>query len=140
LPCAQERDLHLRIAAHGIQFSRLREVLYTVRNVPNSVSASYVHVLDQHRMIAERLIVTMQKTATATDARMQATAAFLARDARAYLQRGEVQKAREYFRVAASIHRTAGLVDAYRPWARCLLKVLGPELTEKLVMLRRAVA
>ena len=51
LPCSQERDLHLRLAAAGLVFTHLPETLYRVRKRPTSVSHNYTRVLDQHASI-----------------------------------------------------------------------------------------
>ncbi len=48
LPCSQERDLHLRLAASGLEFVRLPEVLYLIRRREASISADSRRVLRQH--------------------------------------------------------------------------------------------
>lgn len=139
LPCAQERDLHLRLACYGAEFVHLDEELFTVRRTPGSVSSSFIRVLDQHEdlaMTAHRILLEQE---TLTEERMKALAAFLARDARAYLQRRLPDRAERFFRLAKQIHPAGGLDDVYGWSTRQLVSLLGPGSVERLVALKRAV-
>ncbi len=136
LPCSQERDLHLRVAASGVLFHRLPETLFTVRQVENSISSNDIKVLDQHRRIALNAIKILESRNSLTEERRRAFAAFLARDGRAYIRMGEESKGIQYFRLAKSIHHEGGLRDTYSFWARVVVKLLGPTSCERLRRLK----
>tara|TARA_B100000408_G_scaffold138583_1_gene132790 strand:+ start:3362 stop:4282 length:921 start_codon:yes stop_codon:yes gene_type:complete len=53
LPCSQERDLHLRLAANGFTFFHTPHVLVHVIRREKSVSSNYLRVLIQHENIFE---------------------------------------------------------------------------------------
>lgn len=138
LSCAQERDLHLRLACQGAEFVHLDEELFTVRRTPGSVSSSFIRVLDQHEDLARTARRILLEQGTLTEERMKALAAFLARDARAYLQRRMPERAERYFRLAKQMHRAGGLDGAYGWGTRQLVSMLGPEPVEHLVAMKRA--
>jgi len=137
LPCAQERDLHLRLACAGLRFHQLPEVLFTVRRTDGSLSSDSVKVLDQHAKILWPAYRTLQERGELTDARARAFAGLLASDARAYLRHGHADRAAAYFADARRMHPDGGLSAAYRGPTRWLLRALGPALTERLVGLKR---
>ena len=138
LPCAQERDLHLRLACNGAKFRHLDQTLYTVRRVANSVSSNSVRVLDQHADIVSRAVQELQSLNELSDARARALAGLLALDARAYIRHGHPEKAEHYFELARTIHRHGGMDWAYRPCTRYLVRFLGACRTERLVGLKRS--
>lgn len=133
LPCAQERDLHLRLVAHGVRIQRLQETLYTVRHVGNSVSSSYAKVLKQYRSIAQGVTTILQANESLTDQRRHALAGFLARAGRALLKRRERQHALEAFKFAYELHPSGGVDKAYSPAKRRIVSIIGPEWTERLL-------
>ncbi len=137
LPCSQERDLHLRLACAGHGFRFLAEKLITIRKTPGSVSEDFVRVLREHRGIADHAIGLLQGSGNLTDRRRAAFAGFLARDARAFLQRGYRSEAMASFRQAREIHRRGGLDWAYDDAARMLARSVGPVVTERLVSVKR---
>ena len=137
LPCAQERDLHLRIAAQGIRFRRLPKVLYTVRRCDDGLSANYERVLDQHARILWPVYRFLADRGELNDERAKHFAGMLARDARAYIRMGQRRKAREYFRQARQMHPSGGFTLAYSTTARFLSYILGTRSAEFFAMLRR---
>lgn len=137
LPCAQERDLHLRLACMGYRFQHFPETLVTVRRREGSLSSDSLKVLDQHLKIVRRGYRILVERNAATDERCRVLAGVLARDARAYLRYGKIEKAAEYFSAAREIHPGGGLDSAYSPSTRALRHCLGPRLTEQLVGWRR---
>ena len=137
LPCAQERDLHIRMACLGYRFEHFPETLVTVRRRANSLSSDSVRVLDQHKRIVNRGFNILCERNEATDERRRTLAGVLARDARAYLRYGMNGKAADYFSAARKIHPDGGLESAYSPPTRLLRRCLGPQLTENLVDWRR---
>lgn len=137
LPCSQEFDLHMRLACCGLTFAKIPEVLFRARLRRGSISGDYNRVMRQYEKILPDLYVVLQAGGKMDDARARAFAGRMARAARHLLQRGDRTRADEYFRVARSMHREGGLAAAYSPFMRCLCRILGPVLAERLVQLRR---
>src|SRR5690606_16955016 len=127
LPCAQERDLHLRLACDGVDFRYLPDRLFVVRRIPGSVSSDYIKVLDQHENLAHAAFNILAVGGRLTEGHRAAFAGFLARDARAYLQRGYPDRAYHYLELAKAMHPRGGLDAAYRPLTRALVRILGVE-------------
>lgn len=137
LPCAQEYDLHIRLACEGVAWKRLPEVLYTCRERDDSVSSDSVRALDQHGRIVQRAWSRLQVVGRMTPERGRALAGVIASDARVYLRHGHRRRSRDYFRLARRLHRD-GLKEAYSPPTRLLRRFVGPLITERLVMRKRA--
>ena len=137
LPCAQEFDLHLRLACAGCTFHHLPEVLCTGRCLPDSVSSSYVRVLDQFAQILGPAYQGLKAAGKLTDERARAFAAAMARAARHYIQQGESEKSKAYFQAARTMHPDGGLPQVYSRPARILRLIVGSVLTERLASLRR---
>ncbi len=137
LPCAQERDLHVRLACHGVRFHHLAQALCTARRVPDSVSSDSVRVLCQHASIAQRGLSLLRERAALTDERARAFAAWIAADARLLVRHGLHEEASAYFEFAMKTHPSGGIEDAYRGPARALRRVLGPVWVERLVQVKR---
>jgi len=137
LPCAQERDLHLRLACDGVDFRYLPDRLFVVRRIAGSVSSDYIKVLDQHEHLARAAFDILAAGGRLTEGHRAAFAGFLARDARAYLQRGYPDRAIHYLELAKAIHPQGGLDAAYRPLTRALVRILGVERVERLVSWKR---
>ena len=136
LPCAQERDFHLRLAASGIQFQRLPEVLYSVRAVAGSVSASAHRVLLQHLEIAQNLQSILAAQGTLTENRKLELGIFLLRDAKQLARLGDKKQADVFFNAAR--HLDARVTSrVYGKIAGKILTVLGITQTEKLLRLAR---
>jgi glycosyltransferase involved in cell wall biosynthesis len=132
LPCAQERDMHLRLAAAGAKAVTLKEELYTVRKRKGSISSDYGRVLRMHEQIFPPVYRELEARGELSEARARAFAEAMAIDARHLLARGEREKGLEYFEQAAGMHRSGGL-DAFGMGYRLGYRLLGPGLTERLV-------
>jgi hypothetical protein len=139
LPCSQERDLHLRLACHGMRFRHLPATLYTVRRVTGSVSSDSTKVLDQHSNVAWNAFKLLRESGELTEERRAAFAGFLASDARAYLCHGMPERSREYFLQASRMHPDGGIPQAYSGKTRLLYRLLGPLMTQRLVGWKRRV-
>lgn len=138
LPCAQERDMHLRLACAGTSFRRVPEVLMTRRLLPGSVSSNYVKVLKQHGLIMRSAYEILQQAGRLTDLRARVFASFMAHDARYLLQRGQKDLALHYLEVAASMHPEAGLDRMYvHRLPRTCYRLFGFLATERLIRLKR---
>jgi glycosyltransferase involved in cell wall biosynthesis len=137
LPCAQERDLHIRLACCGVKFHHLPKVLCTIRRKAQSVSSDGVKVLDQHLGIVLRAADVLRDRNVLTDARRRAFAGLLAGDARHYLRNRDWAKARLYRQEAGYMHPEGGLDEAYSEQIRLLRRICGPYLTELIAMLGR---
>jgi len=97
------------------------------------VSGSYVRILDQHADIACHAHETLSANGQLTEPRSAALAGFLASDARAYLNHGLVENARDYFAQAAKMHPDGGIPQAYNTRTRILQRCLGPVITQRIV-------
>ena len=133
LPCAQERDLHLRLACLGLRFRHLPEILYTVRRREASVSSDMVRVLDQHSGIAWRAYEVLRNSGRLTAERAAGLAGFLVEDARGYLRHGLPEKAEAYFSQARRLHPDGGIPQACGRAARVLQRVLGARAVHGLI-------
>jgi glycosyltransferase involved in cell wall biosynthesis len=135
LPCAHDRDLHLRLACHGLPFTRLPEVLYTVRQLPGGLSWSIVRTADQVLGIVKGAEGILRERNALTDARAEALAGMLAGRARFYFRHGYLLRAYRYIREARRLHATAGLRLAYPGRATHVALFLGLFATEPLTMI-----
>ncbi len=138
LPCAQEFDLHLRLACSGCGLHHVPEVLCGVRTVPGSVSDNYLRVLDQFPRILEPAYASLKDAGRLSEERAKTFALVMARAARHYLQRGEPAKAETCFRSARRMHPDGGITGVYNRPARFLRRALGPMAAERLVAFKRA--
>lgn len=136
LPCAQEKDLHLRLACNGVRFHHLPKVLFRVRRRRDSVSSSFVRVLDQYERIFVPLRRRMQEAGTLTDERARILAQVMVQAGRHYISRGEIAKGRRCIARGREWHASAGL-GVYPPATRLLYHLGGPVVTQRLVDLKR---
>ena len=133
LPCCQEVDLHLRLAAYGVRFSYVPEVLYRKIDRPHSISSDYVRVLDQHKDIFLSVADLLLQRGVLTNERRYTIAKTLAVDARHYVRRGFPEKAADYFRTAAGMD-ASGSRDAFGRWySRMLADFMGPVFAERFI-------
>jgi glycosyltransferase involved in cell wall biosynthesis len=132
LPCAQERDLHIRLACLGLEFDRLPEALWAKRNGRASVSSNLIRVLDQHSSIVRNARKLLEAAGALNDERSAAMAGLLARDARAYLKCGLTNQAMNYCRLAKELHPDGGVALAYHGIARVTRRLFGPVMTHRL--------
>ena len=139
LTCAQERDLHLRIACHGIHFFHISESLVHVRRRAGSLSSDSIEVLRQHLAIVRRANLLLERLNRINDERLAALAGLLARDARVFLQAGLREEASEYFLEARHLHPMGGWESAYTPFHRWVASLLGPFHFERLVRLKHTI-
>lgn len=138
LPCSQERDLHLRLACHGLRFVHVPKVLLRARRRPDSISSDSFRVLRQHLYMVQKAHRLLDELDRQTDQRSAALAGLLARDARSLLRGGLVEEATEYFHVARTLHQSGGLDLAYRPLHKVAAGLIGPKLFERLVAFKRS--
>jgi glycosyltransferase involved in cell wall biosynthesis len=136
LPCAQEYDLHLRLACRGATFVYLPLTLCRVRKQASSLSSNYIKILNQYPNILSRSYDMLKTAETLTDERARAFAETMARTGRHYLQRGHPEEGRRAFQLARQMHTSGGL-GAYRWPARLLFHLCGPVLTETLTSRKR---
>ncbi|MGF1527261.1 MAG: glycosyltransferase family 2 protein [Candidatus Competibacterales bacterium] len=134
LPCAQERDLHLRLACRGLRWAHVPEVLVRVRRRAHSLSSDPLRVFRQHAAIVLRARELLAAQGGLSDARAAALAGLLARDARLFFHAGQLAEARRYWRLAREIHPGGGLQHAYHPLQRPLVRPLGAVAFEGLLV------
>jgi len=139
LPCSQERDLMIRLAAAGKSFAHLPETLYTQRRFPNSVSSDYTKVLFQFAPILQPVYNRLKAENNLTDERARAFAEMLVRAARHLIQLNEKDKALEYFSLARKMHWNGGLT-AYGKIYRITYRLFGPGVAERLAGIRRRIS
>ena len=103
LPCSQERDLHLRLACHGVNFVHTPMTLFRVRQQIRSVSSDITKVLEQRLGVflgAKRILENSGKLSIE---RRTALASVLAQDGRRCVRHGMISKAQDYFDAARSV-------------------------------------
>ena len=113
LPCSQERDLHLRLAASGFSMRQTPQVLVEVRRFPQSVSSNYIRVLDQHADVFGNSLRILVDRDEATAKRVLAFAKAFALDARNYFKMGEKSRGWSYLGVCFDVigqHKSLGFV------------------------------
>lgn len=137
LQCAQERDLHIRLACKGIEFQHFPKELISVRQLPSGVSSDYMRVLNQHSDIVREACDVLEKKGELTDERLEAMAGLLATDARCYIRHGEKDRATKYFGFAKKLHAGGGIKQAYPGLQSYLFWLLGPTWLHRLAVWRR---
>lgn len=140
MPCAQERDLHIRLACLGVRFTFLPSVLHAVRMVENSVSSNYLEVINQHERMGLTALDTLAKSNLLNDERRRAIAGFFAVDARELLKLGCPEQSKKYFVIAKTVHADGGISYAYGKASKFLYNLFGARLTETIVSMGRKVA
>ena len=138
LPCSQERDLHLRLACcSDVQFVRLPETLFFVREVPNSVSSDPERLLEQHSRIFPRAYGILESRNALNEARRRSFARMMAKDANMFVHRGKYQKGIKSFNMAMNMHHSGGLNAAYsNRGVRFIHKIFGPVITYRIRKLK----
>jgi len=134
---SQEYDLHLRLAAAGARFFHIREVLYTVRETPGSISSDYVRTVSEQLKFLPDLAASLQAAGELTEERASAFANRLAQNGRQCLQRGGTRPGLEFLAAARAVHPSGGLEASYSAPTRWLYQMVGPVPTEKMVGLKR---
>lgn len=137
LPCAQEFDLHLRMAAAGYSFRHHPEPLLQVRTHRDSVSNDYERVLDQYRKILPPVFGQIDARGAMTEERRRAFAGLMGNGARIYMRMGQRAKGEDYFRRAKTMYPDVDRV-VYNWPARFLKVIAGPYYVEKFVMFKRS--
>lgn len=131
LRAAQEFDLHLRLAASGLQFVHLEEPLFTVRRQSVSVSSNSTKTLEQWITFIPELVENLRKNGVLTDHRRQFLARHIASAARQVLRHGNRENGEKLFALAWELDpRSAGL--AYGRFTRILKALVGPYRLEQL--------
>lgn len=133
LPCSQERDLHIRLAATGARFTAVNAALLQARRRANSLSSSTRRVLVQHEDIFLRARDILAARDTLTETRRLGLARALVRDARALVRIGDYETAARYALHARSLHRSGGM-DVFQRWpSRTLARVAGLVCAERTI-------
>lgn len=136
LPCAQDRDLHLRLAVHAERWEFMPEVLITSRRREGSISSSTVRVYEQYRKILPPLLDELRTQGRLTPERKKAFARFLANAARNCVRSGAPQLAQEYFLSAQQLCPQA-VRDSFGPALRGVAALIGPMAACRLSQLAR---
>lgn len=136
LPCAQEFDLHLRMACRGIPFIHLPGFFYTQRKVEGGLSRDYGRVLAQFENIIPPAFEFLRRDGGMTISRRQAFAEAMCVSATRLFELGDDDLAKRYYAIAAAMDSGRGFT-AYRPAVRLLSRVLGPLPVQKIVRMAR---
>ena len=134
LPCAQEWDLHLRLACGGVAFAVLPECLYTVRCREGGLGSNKLQQVNQRSRIMWDAYRYLEKVGQLTPRRLEAFASAMANEGRKCLRYGKKVEARRCFEDARKMDPSGDLGGAYPSHPRIggfLLRVLGPVLTER---------
>lgn len=138
LPCAQEFDLHLRLACAGVPFQAIPDILFRVRKQPGSVSDNYVKVLTHAIPVAERAISALESNGMLTDERRKSFAEFMTRYGRHYLAMGRRSEGLACFARARKYHHTHGL-NRFGVMYRLASCLVGPVAAEHMAYWTRSV-
>ncbi len=134
---SQEIDLHLRLACAGHKFLRLPECLSTVRGISGSVSSNYVRTIGEQLKYLPQRVDELEQRGELTEERRRAFAGQMARLGRACLQRGGTEVGTRFLEHADRVLPSVGIELAYSPRMRPCVRLLGPGLTERLVLFKR---
>lgn len=132
LPRSQEFDLHLRLMARGMRLVEMAETLFLVRRREDSLSSSYVKILQEHPRILLRLQALLKRDGRLDAQRTEAVAATLARAGLHLVQRGYSHDAQTHFAAADAVIRGGRHLGFANPRKQALSRVLGPSRTERL--------
>ncbi|MCA9025722.1 MAG: glycosyltransferase family 2 protein [Planctomycetaceae bacterium] len=135
LRCAQEKDLHLRMACSGIEFEHHSGVFVTVRRRLESLSSSYERVLDQLTEVYETAYQLLVENEQQTDARCQAIAEALSAFAKHNAARGRTVEAERCQSLAGRIHSSRGY-QAHTMLRRFAYQLVGYRLVHQLDAMR----
>lgn len=133
---SQEFDLHLRLAASGARLRHLAESLYVVRRRGGSVSSNFVRAVGEQLKFLPALAADLEQRGELAAERRRAFAERLAQNGRGCLQRGGRETGLAFLREARKLDRAAA-GRVYSCGTRALSRVVGPVLTERLVMWKR---
>ena len=137
LPCAQERDLHIRLACLGLKFVLTPFNGFVVRRQETSLSSDPVRVLLQHELIVERAIHLLEEKKQLTAARRYYLARMLSHGVRALVREGHEDIARKRLKRAVKVSR-AGALSPWSPMARILARFFDPITVAKLSLKYRS--
>jgi len=136
-PCAQEYELHLRMACNGVRFVRHQEELYLVRVRKGSVCSTRGEVAEWTTKVDQEWLEYLAQRGQLHENRRRAFAKGFARHARWLIAAGELASARQLLARAREIHPT-GWRDAYGRKESRLLCAVGFVGTEVIVGAARA--
>ncbi len=131
LVCAQEYDLHLRLACKGWEFDQLYETLFTVRRQPESVSSDSLKVLRQMPNVLRRVHALLDWDDHDNDIRRRSLAVAMARTGYRLKQGGADLEGQSLIEEALLLDDDAIAQAWTRPW-RPLVRLLGAELTGRI--------
>lgn len=138
LPCAQDRDFHLKLALAGVRFLYLPDVLFTIRRRSGSIGTSNPVAVDvQRAIIAERVFSRLVAEGRLTTEYRTACAAMMLKAARGMVakepQLADTWKSRALDISPGSVHRVYSLPG------RLVFRIFGFRRTESLASCMRSV-
>lgn len=137
-PPSDDRDLHLRLACHGVPFIHTPQVLYRLRRVDGSLTKrNPSRGVETDRRICEDAYQYILKNGTLDKDRKAAFAAFFVSTARRAFRMGLHECGDACLHRARQIHPDSGFEYAYAKGTRTIARLLGPRLTEQLVVWKR---
>lgn len=138
LPCAQDRDLHLRLAVRSNLWCYVSQPLITSRKRSDSISSSTSRVLEQYRKFVPLVMEELRQTGKLSPPRQRAFSRFYASAARQCFRLGSRETASEYFRSAQQIDGN-GIRDVFGPMLGFISTFFGPLTACRLASLAKAI-
>jgi len=139
LPCAQDRDFHVRMALAGVKFELIPEPLHTIRRRSGSIGTSDDARVHRYRgKIAIETHERLQSEGRLTESLAVDCAAMLCHAARGMAMRDPVT-AKRYAQYAVDMHPSGGKHVVYSRATRSLLPIFGFNGTERLVHMAREI-
>lgn len=136
LPCCQDLDLHLRIAAEGVRFEKMAEALFAVREVTSSLSRrDYGQILDYQALVLMEALSSFSKNGRLTRERRAVIARAIGTGARHYARLRRWDDAAARLRLARSVD-DIGAFAAYNALYRVLVALAGFRIAEAMVRCR----
>ena len=132
LTCAQDRDLHLRLACAGARFAYLAKAFVKTRRRSDSLSADSSRVFAEYERVIVPAYNSLDALGQLTDARAAAFAGFMAKAARGYIRFGDKTGASAYLETAQRMHVSGGIGVAYGRRLAPVRRVLGPWHAERM--------
>jgi glycosyltransferase involved in cell wall biosynthesis len=140
LPCAQEYDLHIRLACSGYSFGHMRGILWYARHRAGSVSSDYRQVLLQQLEILRRARSILASRGALDEQRRHVLADACVRVAVYLFRLGDVVRAEEYMRASREFHARGGEWHGGGPGERLLARAIGPLGMERIRQVKKQLA
>lgn len=141
LPCSQEFEMNLRLAAYlsrrGGYFIHLPEVLFEVRCRPGSVSSNTARTLAVKSQYLPPIVEDLFRRGELTPRRRYEMAAYAAAVGRQCIRGGKLDDGLSLVRFADSLDSKSADSRAWGPTSRLVKRLVGPLVAERLALWKR---